>query len=228
MLNYGITATIDVGNSGEIAIPHRNTVHAGMLRAPRTFTGVSRLNLVPDGGTGLETILTPARDPHSPEEAAALARAFIEAGADALMFNDGAMSLEYYTAAIAEVDRMGAPVFTRSYGLVHGPWEAVARTSQDLPHSAGVWRAVTLPLPSEGDTRGWLDMFADMDDGRAEELIEALIANNTALTPTFQANFRGYPADWARFEEEDRRFLREADSNLMAYYPPERMIAYRL
>ncbi len=225
MLNYGITSTIDVGNSGEIAIPHRDAVHAGILRAPRTYTGLSRLNRVPDGGTGLETILTPARAPHSAQEAGEFARAFIEAGADVLMFNDGSMPFEYYVAAIEEADRTGTPVFTRSYGPIYGPWEAVERSTRNLPHSAGIWAAVTSPAPSEGDDRDWLDMYADMDESRAEALIGRLIENETALTPTFQANFRGYPADWERFETEDRRFFADADSNLMAYYPPARMQA---
>jgi len=225
MLNYGITSTIDVGNSGEIAIPHRDAVHAGILRAPRTYTGLSRLNRVPDGGTGLETILTPARDPHSAQEARDLARAFIEAGADALMFNDGSMPLEYYVTAIEEADRTGTPVFTRAYGPIYGPWEAVERSTRNLPHSAGIWRAVTSPVPTDTDERDRLDMYADMDDDRAEELIQRLIENETALTPTFQANFRGYPAEWARFEAEDRRFFAEADPNLMAYYPSARMQA---
>ena len=225
MLNYGITSTIDVGNSGEIAIPHRDAVHAGILRAPRTYTGLSRLNRIPDGGTGLETILTPARDPHSAQEARDLARAFIEAGADALMFNDGSMPLEYYITAIEEADRTGTPVFTRAYGPIYGPWEAVERSTRNLPHSAGIWRAVTSPVPTDTDERDPLDMYADMDDDRAEELIQRLIENETALTPTFQANFRGYPAEWARFEAEDRRFFAEADPNLMAYYPSARMQA---
>ncbi len=225
MLNYGITSTIDVGNSGEIAIPHRDAVHAGILRAPRTYTGLSRLNRIPDGGTGLETILTPARDPHSAQEARDLARAFIEAGADALMFNDGSMPLEYYVTAIEEADRTGTPVFTRAYGPIYGPWEAVERSTRNLPHSAGIWRAVTSPVPTDRDERDWLDMYADMDDARAEELIQRLIENETALTPTFQANFRGYPAEWTSFEAEDRRFFIEADPNLMAYYPSARMQA---
>lgn len=225
MLNYGITSTIDVGNSGEIAIPHRDAVHAGILRAPRTYTGLSRLNRIPDGGTGLETILTPARDPHSAQEARDLARAFIEAGADALMFNDGSMPLEYYVTAIEEADRTGTPVFTRAYGPIYGPWEAVERSTRNLPHSAGIWRAVTSPVPTDTDERDRLDMYADMDDDRAKELIQRLIENETALTPTFQANFRGYPAEWARFEAEDRRFFAEADPNLMAYYPSARMQA---
>ena len=225
MLNYGITSTIDVGNSGEVAIAHRDAVHAGHLRAPRTYSGVSRLNLIPDGGTGLETVLTPARDPHSVDEARELARAFIEAGADALMFNDGSLPMEYYIAGIEEADRTGTPVFTRSYGPVYGPWEAVERTSHNLPHSAGIWAAVTDPAPGPDDPRDWLDMYADMDDDRARALIERLVANDTALTPTFMANFRGYPAGWAEFEARDRAFFDEADPNLMAYYPPARRLA---
>ncbi len=222
MLNYGITSTIDVGNSGEVAIPHRNAVQAGILRGPRPFTGLSRLNRIPDGGTGLETILTPARDPHSVEEARELARAFIEAGADALMFNDGAMPFEYYGAAIEVANRTGTPVFTRSYGPVYGPWEAVEQETRNIPHSAGIWAAVTRTPPQQDDGRDWLDMYADMDEDRANTLIERLIDNNTALTPTFQANFRGYPRDWATFEAEDRRFFVEAGPNLLAYYPPAR------
>jgi len=61
-----------------------------------------------------------------------------------------------------------------------------------------------------------------MDDDRARALIERLVANDTALTPTFMANFRGYPAGWAEFEARDRAFFDEADPNLMAYYPPAR------
>jgi len=222
MLNYGITSTIDVGNSGEIAVPHRDAVHAGILRAPRTYTGISRLNRIPDGGTGLETILTPARDPQSNQEARALAQAFIDAGADALMFNDGSMPFEYYLEAIDVADSNNTPVFTRSYGPIYGPWEAVERTTHNIPHSAGIWRAVTNPLPTENDKRDWLDMYADMDDSRARDLIDRLIDNGTALTPTFQANFRGYPADWEQFEKEDREFFNNAHPNLMAYYPEAR------
>ena len=225
MLNYGITSTIDVGNSGEVAIAHRDAVHAGLLRAPRTYTGLSRLNTIPDGGTGLETILTPARDPHSVDEARELARAFIEAGADALMFNDGSMPLEYYIAGIEEADRTGTPVFTRSYGPIYGPWEAVERSTRNLPHSAGVESAVADPPPTPGDARDSLDLYADMDDDRARDLIARLIDNETALTPTFQANFRGYPAGWAEFEARDRAFFDAADASLMAYYPPARMQA---
>ncbi|MGI9259467.1 MAG: amidohydrolase family protein, partial [Gammaproteobacteria bacterium] len=222
MLNYGITSTIDVGNSGEVAIPHRNAVQAGILRGPRPFTGLSRLNRIPDGGTGLETVLTPARAPQSTDEARFLTRSFLEAGADALMFNDGAMPMEYYLAGIEVADELGAPVFTRSYGPVYGPWDAVEHSSQNIPHSAGIWSAVTRDPPEPGDSRDWLDMYSDMDDERAEALIERLVDNGTALTPTFQANFRGYPADWATFESEDRRFFATADPDLLAYYPDAR------
>ena len=53
MLNNGITSTVDVGNSGELAVPHREAVIHGKVRGPRPFTGISRMSLNPEVGTGL-------------------------------------------------------------------------------------------------------------------------------------------------------------------------------
>jgi hypothetical protein len=63
----------------------------------------------------------------------------------------------------------------------------VEHSSDNIPHSAGIWAAVTRNPPEPDDPRDWLDMYADMDDERAEALIERLVENGTALTPTFQA-----------------------------------------
>ena len=49
LLNHGVTSTIDVGTSGETAIPYRDAVFHGRLRGPRTFTSVSRLVAEPEG-----------------------------------------------------------------------------------------------------------------------------------------------------------------------------------
>jgi predicted amidohydrolase len=49
LLNYGVTSTIDVGTSGETAIPYRDAVMHGRLRGPRTFTSISRLVAEPEG-----------------------------------------------------------------------------------------------------------------------------------------------------------------------------------
>ena len=44
MLNRGVTSTIDVGTTGETAVPYRDAVFHGKARGPRAFTGVSRLS----------------------------------------------------------------------------------------------------------------------------------------------------------------------------------------
>ena len=48
MLNHGVTSTIDVGTTGETAVPYRDAVFHGKARGPRTFTGVSRLSVNPN------------------------------------------------------------------------------------------------------------------------------------------------------------------------------------
>jgi adenine deaminase len=93
LLNHGITSTIDVGTPGEIAAPHRDAIIRGKLRGARPFTSVSRITTNPAGNTGYETILTPGRTPKSAQEARDLVRAFIEGGADYVIFQDGTLPL---------------------------------------------------------------------------------------------------------------------------------------
>ena len=69
MLNHGITSTIDVGNSGELAVAQRDGVINGHLRGPRAFTGISRIiRRQPSALTALETTLTQNRGPQSAED----------------------------------------------------------------------------------------------------------------------------------------------------------------
>jgi hypothetical protein len=230
MLNNGITATIDVGNSGEIAVPHRDAVIHGKSRGPRPFTGISRLNTNAEVGTGLETILTPGRAPKSVQETRDIARAFIAAGADFLMFTDGGLPMEYYRAGAEEAARAGIPLFTRSYGPIFGPKDAAMLGSKNLGHSAGLAEALMKnPLIYErrvpGQNRNEADMWSEMDDAKAREMVQILVQAGVALTPTFRARLAPYPKDWALFGEQDRRFFHTADANLLAYYPPERILA---
>jgi hypothetical protein len=230
MLNNGITATIDVGNSGELAVPHRDAVTHGKIKGPRTFTGISRLNTNPEVGTGLETILTPGRAPKSVQETRDIARAFIAAGADYLIFNDGGLPMEYYQAGAEEARRAGIPLFTRSYGPILGPKDAAMLGSKNLGHSAGLAEAlmrnpVIYQRPTPGQGRNEADMWSEMDDTRAREMIQLLVEKGVALTPTFRARLAPYPKDWAAFAEMDRRFFDTADPALLAYYPKERIVA---
>src|ERR1700722_6785051 len=48
MLNHGVTSTMDVGTSGETAVPYRDAVFHGKVRGPRTFTAVSKFVVSPN------------------------------------------------------------------------------------------------------------------------------------------------------------------------------------
>jgi predicted amidohydrolase len=226
MLNHGVTSTIDVGTTGETAVPYRDAVFHEKVRGPRGFTGVSRLSVNPNAlvNTGLENPLTHTRVPKSAEETRQFVRAWIAAGADYILTYDGALPMDFYQAAFDEANKAGVPVFTRAYGPVLFPKDAALLGAANLPHSAGIGIAVTKD-PSKfkqgRDDRNELDRYAEMDDQKARDLIQVLVAHHVALVPTFMINFPGYPKDWPQFTAEAREFFNNPD--LSAYYPPAAM-----
>jgi len=223
MLNHGITSTIDVGTTGETAVPYRDAVFHEKARGPRAFTGVSRLSVNPNANvsTGLENPLTHTRVPKSAEETRQLVKAWIAAGADYILTYDGALPMDYYQAAFDEANKAGKPVFARAYGPVLFPTDAALLGAANLPHSAGIGIAVTkdpAKFKQGRDDRNELDRYADMDEQKARDLIQLLVAHHVALVPTFMINFPGYPKDWDQFASEARMFF--ANPDLLAYYPP--------
>jgi imidazolonepropionase-like amidohydrolase len=226
MLNAGITSTIDVGIAGEIGAPHRDAVHKGLIRGPRPFTGISRFTDQPVGGTGLETPGTPGRTPKTPQEAREFVRIWNELGADMIQIAEGGLPMEINRAIAEEARKLGKPTFMRAYGPSLGPREAAALGTTNLPHSAGIGRTVARVAPtSEDDPRNEADLYSEMDEVKAKDLIQLLVKNNVALTPTFRATYAGFSRDWDKFAQEDRRFFDTADPQLLAYYPPERIEA---
>lgn len=220
MFNYGVTSNIGIGNSGEIGPVVRDAVLHGKLFGPRPFTGVSRIVTQNNNNTGLETMLTPNRAPKSAQETRDYVKAFIAAGADWIIFQDGGLPYEYYQAGFEEANKAGKPVFTRSYGPGLDPRRAAMLGSKNLPHSAGIGTAISKTSPGPGINE--LDLYADMDEAKAKDLIQVLVQHGTALVPTLKLSYAGYQKDWARFEREDRKAL--SDPNLLAYYPPERVL----
>jgi predicted amidohydrolase len=224
MLNHGVTSTIDVGTTGETAVPYRDAVSHGKVRGPRTFTGVSRLSVNANSlvSTGLENPLTHTRVPKSAQETREFVRAWIAAGADYILTYDGALPMDYYHAAFDEANKAGVPVFARAYGPVLFPKDAALLGAANLPHSAGIGIAVTKD-PSKfkqgRDDRNELDRYAEMDEQKAHDLIQVLVAHHVALVPTFMINFPGYPKDWDQFAAEAKAFFNNPD--LLAYYPPD-------
>jgi Amidohydrolase family len=221
MLSYGVTSNIGIGNSGEIGAVVRDAILHGKLVGPRPFTAMSRIVTRNNNDTGLETMLTPNRAPKSAQETREYVKAFIAAGADMVIFQDGTLPLDYYQAGFDEANKAGKPVFTRAYGPSLDPRGAAMLGSKNLPHSAGIGAAISNTSPGAGVAE--LDLYADMNEAKAKDLIQILVQHGTALTPTFKMSYPGYPKDWARFEREDRQALSNPD--LPAYYPAERVLS---
>lgn len=223
MLNHGITSTIDVGTTGETAVPYRDAVMHGKARGPRAFTGLSRLSVAPNAlvSTGFESPLTHTRVPKSAEETRQLVRTWIAAGADYILFYDGALPMDYYKAAFEEANKANKPVFTRAYGPVLFPADAAMLGAANLPHSSGIGIAVTkdpTKFKQGRDDRNELDRYIEMDDAKARDLIRTLVEHHVSLVPTFMINFPGYPKEWEQFKAEAHQFFDNPE--LLAYYPP--------
>jgi hypothetical protein len=223
MLNHGITSSIDVGTDQETAVPHRDSVLHGKVLAPRSYTGIVRIGSQLDE-TGFEMPLNTIRKPHSLEETREIVRTVLNAGADYVIFYDGAMPFDWYKAGVEEAHKMGKPAFVRAYGPGIFPAQAAEIGAAQLPHSAGIPLAVA-KNPSQfrqgRDDRNELDKYADMDDAKAADLIKTLVAHHVALVPTFMINYRGYPKDWDRYTAEAHEWFK--DPNLLKYYPAEAM-----
>ncbi len=224
MLNYGITSVVDVGTTGETAVPYRDAVMHGMVRGPRGFTGLSRVSANPNAlvSTGFENILTHTRVPKTPDDVRQMVRTWVANGSDYILFYDGALpSLDFYKAGFEEAAKTNTPVYPRPYGPVFFPKDAALMGATALPHSAGIGIAVTKD-PSKfkkgRDDRNELDRFAEMDEDKARETVKVLVDHHVMLVPTFMINFPGYPKEWERFTAEAKAFFNNPE--LLAYYPP--------
>lgn len=222
MLNHGITSTIDISNGGEVSVAHRDGVFLGKIRGPRTFTGPGRIDgvRVPRWSTGLESKGTPGFVPKSVQEARDHVKYLIASGADYINIQDGSLPMEILEAAFDEAKRAGKAVLMRPYGPVAYPRDAARLGASGLTHSAGVAYSVGKDKPTVGRSDQLeLDLYSDMDEAKAKDLIQTLVEHKTALVPNFVMQYPGYPKDWSRFEMEARKLF--SDQNLLAYYPPD-------
>jgi len=224
LLNHGITSSIDVGTEAEVAVPHRDAVLHGKDLAPRAYTGILRIGSTLNGATGYEGPLHTIRVPKSADDTRDIVRTVLNAGADYVIFYDGAMPFDWYKAGVEEAHKMGKPAFVRAYGPGIFPAQAAEIGAAQLPHSAGIPLAIARN-PSQfrqgRDDRNELDKYADMDDAKAADLIKTLVAHHVSLVPTFIINYRGYPKEWAQFRAEAHEWYK--DPNLQKYYPKEAM-----
>ena len=99
-LIHGVTSISDIATKSEVAMLHKEAVNRGKTGGPRTFIGTGYLGS--ERVTGFETPFERAQVPKSAAEAREVAKRFIAAGSDMVMFFDGGLPIEYYQAAFDE------------------------------------------------------------------------------------------------------------------------------
>lgn len=212
-LNAGVTSTVDIGDGEEMSVAERDAVNAGKILAPKNLVAIGHLGGAGNRAmTGLETPLSTRQLPKTVDEAKATADRLLAAGADMIQFHDGHFPAEFYKVAYDEAHKAGKPGFCRCGGPVMGPKEGAEAGADWFPHSTGIGAAIA----KDGTRGGELDLYAAMDDAKANELIKVLVAHHVNLVPTIVHDAPSYPKDWARFEAESRKVMSNPD--LLAYY----------
>jgi imidazolonepropionase-like amidohydrolase len=220
MLHYGITSAADIGNGAEVAMLYSKGVAGGKIRGPRLFTAIGNFaaGFSADTKTGLETPLSPDRVPKSVEEAREIAKRFIDAGAAFLMFMDGGLPAEYVKAAFEEAHKAGISAHIRPSGPRVRVKDAILAGADVINHSVGIAQEIVKEGASRGDE---LEIFAQMDDTKADELIQLMVQHNVSTTPLMIRKGLGYQQNGARVEEQTRQLFSEP--NLLQYYPEDRL-----
>jgi hypothetical protein len=226
-LHFGVTSVFSIGSGGEWAIAQRDAINAGRIPGPRTFVAVgslagARISAL-SARSGEAGGLSGRQVAADAEDARAIARRLIDAGADMVKVHRGP-PVEAYRAAIEEAHKAGLPVVAQPLGPTVYAREAVLAGADILEHAAGVAVSVAKD-PSKWE--GWGNVerhslsplpFADMDDGKAAELIELMVKEDVYLEPDFIAIGRGFHQDRARFELQDYQLL---SSHELSYIPEE-------
>jgi len=166
----------------------------------------------------------------------------IDAGADMVQFHDGSYPVEYYQAAYDEAHKAGKLATCRCGGPKVGPKEGALAGAEWYPHSTGIGAAIAKDGTRPGND---LDNYAAMDDAKAKDLIQVLVAHHVYLVPTIVHDSPSYPKNWPLYVDEanklfsnpsllayyDKDFLNEAKGTLAYTDPPDvhakRMVGYQ-
>jgi imidazolonepropionase-like amidohydrolase len=213
-MNYGVTSIVDTDLSGVLGKVHRDAVNAGKIPGPRYFTSFGSQTARPRYETGWEPELFPYRVPHSVEEARIITKRFLDGGADHVFMAAGELPLPYYQAIFDEAHKANKPVVVEFTGHDLDIYKAAELGADQMPHSPGVGRAIARD-PSKWKVE--LDFYADMDDAKAKDLIKLLVDKKVALVPNLLNMAPGYPRDWQRYVDEEKKAL--ADPDLLSYFP---------
>ena len=229
MLSYGVTSVFEIGGGGAWGLAQREAVARGKIPGPRIFVAVgsiagARIAAV-SSTAGAGGALSSRQVIGTAAQGREVARRFIAAGADMVKVHRGP-PLEVYQAAIDEAHRAGLPVVAQPLGPTVYAREAVLAGADILEHAAGVGYSIVKD-PAKWEGFGTTievhsidpTPFADMDDGKAEELIQLMVDRNVYLEPDFIAVGRGFQAGRQKFELQDYRLLQDPG---LAYVPESR------
>ena len=213
-LSQGVTSAVDIGDGEEASIAQRDAVWKGKAVGPRTFIGIGHMGGVRGMPmTGLETPLSTRQNPKSPDDARAIVRRMVAAGADMIMIHDGGYPLAVYQAAFDEAHKAGKLATCRCGGPMVGPKDGALAGAEWFPHSTGIGAAI-----AKDGTRGGgeLENYAAMDDAKANDLIKVLVDHHVNLVPTIVHDAPSYPKNWARYQAETKAVF--SNPSVLAYY----------
>jgi len=219
-LHWGVTTAMVTGARNDQGIAERDAVAHGIFPGPRLYQGVINLQGGgPDGkrpnnykpGSGDRIVRTA-------EEARAMVRYNIESGADFIGTNDGNGPPELFAAIADEAHKAGLGVVMRCVGPQTRGKECVLAGADVMVHTGEIGNQIS------SDPEKWKsylglppDAYCDMDAAKEKEMIEFLLAHNTAPEPDFMAADRSFPSMWKRVQQETRAAF--TDPNLLSYYP---------
>lgn len=222
LLAHGVTSVFDIGGRGPTHTVRREAIAQGRILGPGIFVAVESLLGPTTPGRVLYTRERGRQDRTlSVEEAReAVARA-VAGGADLINIRRG-LTQDVFHAAVAEAHRAGLPVVAQPIGpSVYGR-EAVLAGADILEHASGINISIAED-PSKW--KGWGEVelhsldprpFADMDEGKAAELIKLMVQRHTYLEPDLIAQGRGLHRQRDQWEVQDYDLLHQPD---LAYIP---------
>ena len=220
-LVWGMTSAMVSGGRNDVGTATRDAINHGMIRGPRLYQtyitvdgrgpdGSRPVGYAPgDGGAGAG----------SSEEVLTWVRRSIEGGADFITFGNGDGPPEIWQAGIDEAERAGMAVVYRAMGP-----QTRAREVCNMVDGAVYIHTGNVGAQIARDEAKWAtytglppDAYSEMDNAKADAMIQHLVGCNAYLEPDLMAADRGFHRNWARVQQEDRGFL--SDPNLRAYYP---------
>ncbi len=222
LLAHGVTSVFDIGGRGPAHTVRREAITQGRVLGPGVFVAVESLLGPPKPGRVAYTRERGRQDrPLTVEEAQESVKRAVAGGADLINIRRG-LTQEVFQAAVAEAHRAGLPVVAQPIGpSVYGR-EAVLAGTDILEHASGINISIAKD-PSKWKGWGEIELhsldprpFADMDEGKAAELIGLMVERNTYLEPDLIAQGRGLHRQRNNWKAQDYELLHNPD---LVYIP---------